>query len=155
MSDKSQLNPVEREFEAALRSLRPTPARIDPLAAADAARRGTRRRRLRMWRLTAVAAVLLIGGGTWLALVPSGHISNVIDHRGLMKERNDDGAAIEMAAEPPTLLAYRRALARSPEELETLLDRQVASRSAPENEIMRVDMLTLWSTGLHSAKGEM
>jgi hypothetical protein len=154
MSDENQLNSAEREFETALRSLRPTPAQIEPMAAALATRRGTGRSRLRIWQLSAVAAALVIGGGTWLAIVPSGQISNGIDHRGLMNERTD-GAVIEMAVEPPTLLAYRRALARSTEELETLLDRQVASRSTPRNEVMRVGMLTLWSTDLHSLKGEM
>jgi hypothetical protein len=154
MSDKPQLTAAERDVETALRSLRPTPAQIDPLAATIAARRHNARKRLRLWQVAAAAAAIVIGAGTWLAVKPSRDIGDTARRQVDANDRHD-AIGIDLPVEPPTLLVYRRAMAGPPEELETLLDRQARSGSAPDNEIMRVSMLTLWNSDLHSSTGEM
>jgi hypothetical protein len=65
MSDQNELNPAERELEAALRSLTPTASRLDPIAAAYCAGQRSARGEVRRWRVATAAAVLL-GAGTWL-----------------------------------------------------------------------------------------
>jgi hypothetical protein len=65
MSDQDELNPAERELEAALRSLTPTATRLDPISAAYSAGRRSARSEVRRWRF-ATAAVALLGAGTWL-----------------------------------------------------------------------------------------
>ena len=65
MSDQDELNPAERELEAALKSLTPTATRLDPVAAAYCAGQRSARREVRRWRV-ATAAVALLGAGTWL-----------------------------------------------------------------------------------------
>jgi len=153
MSDEDQLSRAEREFEAALRSLRPTPARIDPMSAAIGRRPRAVRSRLQLWQLAAAAAAIVIVGGTWLALRPSGQVPDIAAHKAPMNERQVP--ATESPVELPTLLVYRQALARSPAELESLLDRQARGGSAPNNETMRVGMLTFWNTNSHLQKGDM
>jgi hypothetical protein len=62
MSHEDNLNPADREFEDALRSLSPTTTtRIDPIAAAFQAGARSTRRTTRIWQ--SLAAILLIG---WL-----------------------------------------------------------------------------------------
>ena len=65
MSEEDELNPVERELEAALKSLRPRATRLDPVAAAYCAGQQSAHREVRRWRV-ATAAVALLGAGTWL-----------------------------------------------------------------------------------------
>ena len=65
MSDQDELNPAERELEAALKSLTPRPARLDPVAAAYSAGQRSARREVRRWRV-ATAAMAILGAGTWL-----------------------------------------------------------------------------------------
>jgi hypothetical protein len=65
--DNIGLNPAERELEAALAGLSPTQAdRLDPLAAAFTAGRGSAQRQARIWRSMAMA-MLVIGAGGWLS----------------------------------------------------------------------------------------
>src|SRR5688572_10223984 len=59
------LTPAERELEAALTSLTPAAAQIDPVAAAFDAGGRAARRQVRVWR-SATAAMLLIAVGGWL-----------------------------------------------------------------------------------------
>jgi hypothetical protein len=153
MFDEPQLTAAERDVETALRSLRPTPARIDALGATVAAGRRTTRKRLRLWQVAAAAAIV-IGGGMWLLLTPSRQIPEIAQRELPANDRND-AIGIDLPVEPPTLLVYQRAMAGPPEELETLLDRQARSGSAPDNEIMRVSMLTLWNSDLHPSTGDM
>ena len=61
MSDQDELNPAERELEAALKSLTPRAARLDPVAAAYSAGQLSARR----WRV-ATAAMALVGIAAWL-----------------------------------------------------------------------------------------
>jgi hypothetical protein len=69
MSDQDELNPAERELEAALKSLTPRATRLDPVAAAYSAGQRSARREVRGWRI-ATAAMALLGAGTWL--LPAG-----------------------------------------------------------------------------------
>ena len=69
MSDQDELNPAERELEAALKSLTPRATRLDPVAAAYSAGQRSARREVRRWRI-ATATVALLGAGTWL--LPAG-----------------------------------------------------------------------------------
>jgi hypothetical protein len=128
MSDKNELTPAERELETALRSLRPTPARIGPAAAVVAAGR------LRYWHVAAAAAAsIAVVGGAWLALGPRG----------------------DMPIDPPTVMAYRRALAQSPVELNNLLDRQATTGLAADDHCAPVGVSTLWNADLQTSLGEM
>ena len=64
MSDQDELNPAERELEAALKSLTPRAARLDPVAAAYSAGQRSARREVRGWRVaTAAMALVALGPG--------------------------------------------------------------------------------------------
>jgi hypothetical protein len=160
MFEQDPLTPVERELETALRSLRPTPARIDPMAAALAADRHTGSRqtgpkRRRVWQVTAAAAaVIIIVAGAWLTLV-NRRSSPEFAERPIPMNAPDLALAINGPIEPPTLFVYRRALDRSPAELYALLDRQATTGSVPSDEFTRAGVLTLWSANLHPSLGEM
>src|SRR6476469_8715988 len=65
MSDQDELNPAERELEAALKSLTPRATRLDPVAAAYSAGQRSARREVRRWRV-ATAAMALVGVAAWL-----------------------------------------------------------------------------------------
>jgi hypothetical protein len=54
----------------------------------------------------------------------------------------------------PTLLAYQRALARSPEELEVLLDRHALAAPASDPELIRIGGLTRSDAALHTLLGD-
>ena len=69
MSDQDELNPAERELEAALKSLTPRAARLDPVAAAYSAGQRSARREVRRWRV-ATATIALVGVAAWL--LPTG-----------------------------------------------------------------------------------
>jgi hypothetical protein len=59
------------------------------------------------------------------------------------------------AEEPgPTLLSYQRALARSPEELEALLDKDVPPAPEPDSEQVPLGTLTRSDAVLHALLGE-
>ena len=74
MSDQYELNPAEQELEAALKSLAPKAARLDPVAAAYSAGQRSARRETRRWRVATAAMALLVvaswlfpAGQSWLA----------------------------------------------------------------------------------------
>ena len=58
--EDQSLTPAQRELESALRSIAPTAARLDPVAAAFAAGRRSAQFQVHVWR-SAAAIVLLIG----------------------------------------------------------------------------------------------
>ena len=66
--EQNPLTPAQRELEEALRSIAPTAAGIDPVAAAFAAGRHSARFQVHLWR-SAAAILLLIG--VIAALMPS------------------------------------------------------------------------------------
>jgi hypothetical protein len=135
MREADELTEAERRFEDALKSLRPAHARIDAARAAAAARHRRARRRRRMWQ-AAAAAVVMAAGGAWLAFGP----------RQPSTKDGQHVAAVKLAApeaEPPTLLTYRRALGRSPAELDALLDEQVSGGGASDDSLTFVGVLAL------------
>jgi hypothetical protein len=157
MSHEDELTPAELELETALRSLRPTPARINPVAAAFAADRRTPRRRtvpgrLWFWQIAAAAAAIAVGGGAWLALGPRGQMPDRVERQAPVTEPD---LAIELPLEHPTLIVYRRALIQSPNELDALLDRQATTGATPGNQVTPAGMLTLWKADLHPSLGDM
>jgi hypothetical protein len=144
------LNPEERELESALRMLRPAPVRFD---VADAAMSSRRRNacRFRLWPVAAAAAAVLLGVSAWLVL-PWGEERSRDGFRPVALGEHDRDPASEIPAEPPTLLVYRRALAGSPDQFESLLDRQARAGTASQNGKVT---LTAWKADLHSSLGEM
>lgn len=143
MSDEEQLSPAERELETALRSLRPTPARIDPAAAAFEARRRITPALRRVWQVAAAAALISAIGGTWL--------SNRVT-RPMAIGPTQIAAVVDDPVPPTTMVAYRQALSRSPADLEKLLDRQATSES---HQFVPVGTFTVWSASLRSLPGEI
>lgn len=65
MFEQDELNPPDREFEAALKSLTPKAARIDPVAAAFSAGQRSALREVRGWRI-ATAVMAIVGAGSWV-----------------------------------------------------------------------------------------
>jgi hypothetical protein len=150
MFDEDELNAAEREVEAALKSLRPMPARID--LGATVVRSGhSTGGRLRLWVVAATAAAVLLGGGAWLVLRPSGEKAGDGEQRVAANDAGDS-AVSEVAVEPPTLLVYRRALARSSAELDAVLDRQARASTSSQNVGVT---LTAWNADLHPSLGDM
>lgn len=66
MQDQHDLTPAQRRLESALRSVAPSAARVDSIAAAFSAGRQAARRRTRFWQ-SAAALLLLAAAGSWLA----------------------------------------------------------------------------------------
>jgi hypothetical protein len=152
MSDEVSLTAAERELETALRSLQPTPARIDlttALAAGRCMAKGrTAARRERYWPMAAAAAALLAVVGAWWAIHSSPSPTNfTAPQRHIV--------AVPLSGGPPTMLDYRQALAQSPEALNDLLDRQAIAGNATSREVMPVGMATVWNANLYSEVGEM
>ncbi len=143
MRETDELTAAELRFEQALKSLRPTAARIDPLAAALAARRRASRRRVRLWQTAAAAITIAATGGVWLALGLRGQGPSRI-------EAPEVSAGLRFAAivdpdvEPPTMLAYRRALAQSPAEFDELLDQHAAVGPGRDVDVTRVGVAVFW-----------
>jgi hypothetical protein len=75
MQEPNGLNPAEHEVEEALRTVTPSAARIDPVAAAFAAGQRSATSQLQRWR-AAAAVLLLVSAGSWL-LPASDHDSDV------------------------------------------------------------------------------
>jgi hypothetical protein len=155
MSDENKLTPsdltaAECELEQALRSLRPAAAQIDLVGAALAAHRLATRRRLARWQAAAAAAVL-VAGGAWLAVGRRGPRPDQVDlHLPAVAPHFDAVAA--PAVEPPTLLAYGRALRQSPAELDAMLDRQAKAGAAQS---VPVVVFTRWNVNHHPSLGDM
>jgi hypothetical protein len=154
MPDEDRLNPAERELEAALRSLRPVPAQIDPVAAALAAGGRAARRRRRRWEAAAAAAVILAAGGAWLLLALGGRVPGG-GERPSAAPRTHMVAVDQRSVPPLTWSAYRQALTRSPAELDALLDQQARSESAPDGQVRSLGRLTVLNTRFRSLSGEM
>jgi hypothetical protein len=149
MFDEDQLDSAERELETALRSLRPTPTRIDLVSVVST---GHRTSRIRLWvGSIAAAAVIMVAGGAWLALSRSGQIHENPGHR-VPANNHLNASALKIPVEPPTLLVYRRALAQSSGELEAILDRHATMGMSPENTVV---MLKPWNFDIHSSSGEL
>jgi hypothetical protein len=151
MFQSDELNDAERRFEQALKSARPAPTRVDATAAVREAARRSARRQVRRWQ-TAAAAAVVLAAGTWAMLA-----RHAPPHR---PDRDAPGAQLVAANEsnptpPPTLLAYRRALAQSPAELDALLDRQVGAGCSSDNQIMPAGVMTLWNAKFPSPLGTM
>lgn len=163
MRHEDELTPELRELERALKTLRPTAARIDPVAAAHAAGRRSARGRLRAWQAAAAVAALA-AGGAWLALNSRGPIAPNL-------ELQEPGAEARLAAtaplvklqtpvepptaEQPTLLAYRLALAHSPAALDALLTAHATTAVAHHDAPTPVEVRTFWTTKLPPSLGEM
>ena len=82
MQDEHALTPAQRELELALKSVPPTAARVDSVAAAFSAGRRSARRRERLWQSAAVV-LLLAAAGSWLA--PAWHMADLpSDRSGVM-----------------------------------------------------------------------
>jgi len=80
MEEFDPLNPAERELAAALKSLSPAAAAIDPVAAAFAAGQTAARRREHWWQ-GAAALSLALCGMAWLSpAVRSNHPATPGDH---------------------------------------------------------------------------
>jgi hypothetical protein len=69
MQEPNGLSPAQRELEAALRSLAPAPAHVDPLAAAFAAGQRSTRRQVRFWQ-GAATVIAVLGASLWLGGPP-------------------------------------------------------------------------------------
>jgi len=153
MSDEERLTPAERKLESALRSLRPEPAQIDVAAVALAARGRSKRTRKRLWQTAAAAVVMAIAGGTLLFQAPPKQAQNGV---GRQTAEIETGLVIATKPSVPaqTWAVYRQELAKSPAELEALLDRQAISLSALGGQRRSLGMLTVWDPQLHSLIGE-
>jgi hypothetical protein len=150
MSDEVDLNCAERELEAALRTLRPAAARIDLAAAALEAESRTTAKRFPAWRLAAAAALIAIGA--WLAFGRGKLPQDGIAHDEPIGKPNHIVSPVSSVA-PSTLLAYRRALAKSPAALEAMLDRETSA--ARPQRLESVGVRTLWSADLPRSLGDL
>jgi hypothetical protein len=114
MSEQERLNPADLELEAALKSLPPAIATIDPMAAAFAAGQRSCRRQAQGWQ--AVAAMLFfVGLGLWFApaLRPSrpemtGGVDSAVATRSSQRE-NDQPS--RLPGTDQSLLMLRAAVA--------------------------------------------
>lgn len=146
MSDVDQITDAERDLEAALRSLHPAPARLDVAAAGrvaaarHAAWRGRRTRRVAL--AAGIAAVVAAGAAlNW-------HGRQLVRVHQRFYQWQQQLVALGEApprAAPPTLLAYRRALAQSPAELDAMLARQAAAGGAPSGHVVSAGLPTFWN----------
>lgn len=159
MSDEDELTGADRELEAALRTLRPAPARISPVAAT----RGVGKRSVvgRPWsrasvrRLAIAAAIAAVVGAWWLSGLHRNLPRFVHQHMAQLEKKL---IAFHETAEPPTpptLLAYRQALAQSPDELDALLARQGAVAASPSTQFTPVGLPTLWNPDASRSLGKM
>jgi hypothetical protein len=64
------------------------------------------------------------------------------------------GPAVAVEDSGPTLLAYERALARSPEDLDALLDKDAGVAPEPNPELVRIGAFTRSDAALHALLGE-
>lgn len=85
------LNEPERELESVLRSLSPTSAGIDPIAAAFTAGRRSGARRLHAWQSAAAVLLLLVIG---IRLMPA-------RHGGAIEPTNSSTATVATEAPAP------------------------------------------------------
>jgi hypothetical protein len=153
MSDQSELNRDERELERALRSLQPAAVHFDPMAAALAAERRAAQQRVRIWRAAAILGAV-VAGGAWLAF-GSRDVPQPPFHRTSPAPAPRRIVVVERSIEPPTLLAYRQALAQSPAALDALLDAHALTGVAPGFEVMPVSVFRYANANLPASLGDM
>jgi hypothetical protein len=106
MSHEDNLNPADREFEDALRSLSPKTARVDPIAAAFRAGERSARRTTRVWQSLAAIVVLALVG-SWL--IPSFDRPRTAPHF-LVQLQSPDSAAVVPAVDAHSVLAMQEAI---------------------------------------------
>jgi hypothetical protein len=148
MQNQNELTPAERELEVVLKSLRPVESRIDPVAAALAAKRRASRRRVRLWQ----AAAAIGGFAVWMA---AGWQAPGPINGGTGSETTVEMAALDEPVEPPTELTYRRAMLRSAAEFDALLDQHAMSGGMLDVDVPSVEAATVWEVGLHSSIGDL
>jgi hypothetical protein len=61
---------------------------------------------------------------------------------------------VQVQEAQPTLLVYQRALTRSPEDLDALLDKQAAAAQQPSPELLRIGPFTRSDAKLHALLGD-
>jgi hypothetical protein len=140
MSDNEQLTPQEQQLEQELRLLRPAAARFD-LAAHAAAARTARRRRARVWQYAAAAALAGVAVGIVWAT------------RGPRRPDADEQQSPEVfvagnVLEPPTELAYRRALMSSTAAFDALLDQHAEIARDQDGDEARIGVVKFWRSEL-------
>lgn len=152
MSDEDELTPEERLLETALASLRPAAATLDVGQAMFDAHRRVRRRRA--WRVAAAIAAGVCAvswavanrGGTSAPYEAPAHIAG--DAAGAQP--------VETQNAQPVQLVYRRALAKSVAELETVLDRQGRATMSRPGDSVNVRLTDSWAMGSNlSTLGEL
>ncbi len=154
MSDEIKLTPAERELETALRTVRPAPAHIDLAAAAQSARGRQAVATRRMPRRLAVAAALAaIVAGAWIAQQAYHHMHNhFADHHRPPVEHELVIAATDGG---PTVLAYRQAIAQTPEALDALLEQQSRAGHSSVESLAPFGASSLWKTALQPTEGTL
>jgi hypothetical protein len=155
MSYEFQLTPEEKEIESALRSLRPAPARLN-LAVQPVGADATRRAafpKLRYWQVAAAAAIAFVLAA-WFIAHHHGDLFNHLKRRWAVIDQKLHGDRSPQPLPPPTLLAYRMALAQSPDHLDALLARQAAATSASRDQSPPATVL-LWKAEPQPVRGEL
>jgi hypothetical protein len=156
MPDELQLTPDEQDVETALRSLRPAPARLK-LAVEPADVRVTRRprvSRLRYWHVAAAAAIAFVLAA-WFVAQRRGNLFNHLKRHWAAIDHKLHGDPTPRPPQPPTLLAYRMALAQSPDDLDALLAQHASMANASLNPSPPATVLTPWNADLYPSRGEL
>jgi hypothetical protein len=158
-----ELNDAELRFEQSLQTLRPVPVRLDVAAALAAAVNRRNARPRTQLRHAAVAAAVLVAFGAWWTSA-RGPNPNALATQPRTKPAMASpvpappvpGSAVpaSRANQPPTLMAYRQALAHSPAQLDELLDRQSAT-TALQTSPTPVDVFSLRHAEFLSSTGAM
>jgi hypothetical protein len=93
------------------------------------------------------AAVLAV------AILGRGGDPGVVTTRAIVEPR--PGPAVQAEDAMPTLQAYRQALARSPEELDALLDKHAARAPGPDPRLVRIHASTPSDRELQALTGDL
>jgi hypothetical protein len=159
MPDEFQLTLEEKEIETVLRSLRPAPARLklaaEPVDGAPARRAPFPR--LRSWHVAAAAAIAFVLAA-WLVVHRRGELSDQLKrHWAVIEKKFIDPQTQQpvQPVQPPTLLAYRMALAQSAGHFDALLARQASAASASQGQSSPATVLTPWNADLYPSRGEL
>jgi hypothetical protein len=106
MSHDDNLNPADREFEDALRSISPTTARVDPIVAAFRAGARSTRRTTRVWQALAAVMVLALVG-SWL--IPTFDHAMTSPHF-VVQLQSPDSSTVVPAVDAHSVLAMQEAI---------------------------------------------
>jgi hypothetical protein len=149
------MNEANEHLEAELAALRPHDAtpELRRRIANHRARSGSSSSRGR-WALAiasglaaaCVVVVILQWGGAW-NVQPAPNVGVAQPGRELAPPVADEYAA-------PTFLVYRRALARSPEDLDALLARDALVAREPQPELVQISAFTRSDAALHTLLGD-